>query len=341
MSSNEVSFIRSVCRELWNYELFEQILKHDHSEIPEEELKARIEFLSGVDGSCGCGIPVVAANFHQFAVSDFDRLSRSVLESILSDGSLVVRDEDSVFDVVHRRASEDISYFGLLEFVRFEFLSVGCIRRAFEFISSSFESLTFGIWSRFGNRLTLPVTPASPSGRLRLPPIDSKIISATPAIFSVFSGKRLQLLYRGSRDGFQTSAFHGRCNGHHNTISLILSKNGCIFGGYTPLAWSSRHDLAPDPSLKSFVFTLKNPHNLAPRIFKQKHAANAILDDSAYGPTFDSGADLYVCDQCQISNSSYSALGAAYVNDSGIDTRQVLTGSYHFTVEEIEVFEVV
>jgi hypothetical protein len=107
MSRNEVSFARSVCRELWNYGLFEQTLKREEGEITDEELKARIEFLSGVDGSCGYEIPVVASHFHQFSVSDFDHLSPSVLESILSDGSLVVRDEDSVFDVVHRLASED------------------------------------------------------------------------------------------------------------------------------------------------------------------------------------------------------------------------------------------
>jgi hypothetical protein len=174
-----------------------------------------------------------------------------------------------------------------------------------------------------------------------LPPIESTIISPTPAIFHVFNDKRLALLYRGSRDGFQTSAFHNRCNNHPNTISLILSKNGCIFGGYTPLTWSSRNAWVPDPSQKSFIFTLKNPHNVAARIFKQKQADNAIYDYGSYGPTFGNGHDLYVCDQCQNSASSYSNLGSIYVNDTGIDAQQVLTGSYNFTVEEIEVFEVV
>jgi hypothetical protein len=115
MSGNELSFIRSVCGELWNYELFEQTFHQKEGEITEEELKARIEFLSGVDGSCGSDVSVVASHFHEFSVSDFDHLSPSILELILSDKSLVVRDEDSVFDVVHRLASADISYFGLLE----------------------------------------------------------------------------------------------------------------------------------------------------------------------------------------------------------------------------------
>jgi hypothetical protein len=340
-TGSELSFIRSVCRELWNYELFEQTLNHDDGEITEEDLKARLEFLSGVEGSCGWDIPVVAANFHQFSVSDFDHLTASVLESILSDRSLVVRDEDSIFEVIHRLASADISYFGLLEFVRFEFLSVECMGRAFEFISSSFDSLTIGIWSRLGNRLTLPVTPASQSDRLFLPPIESKIISTIPEIFSQFKDKRLELLYRGSRDGFQGSAFHNRCNNHPNTISLILSKNGCIFGGFTALTWSSRNAWVPDPSQKSFIFTLMNPHNMAARIFKQKQADKAILDNSSYGPTFGNGCDLHVCDQCQSSTGSYSALGTVYVNDTGLAGNEILTGAQSFTVEEIEVFEVI
>jgi hypothetical protein len=340
MSGNELAFIRRVCGELWNFELFEATFVHHEGEITAEELKARLEFLSGVDGSCEFDIPVVASHFHEFSVSDFDHLSRSVLESILSDGSLIVRYEDSVFEVIHRRALSDASYFGLLEHVRFEFLSGECMGRALAFISKLFDLLTFGIWSSLGNRFTLPVTPASRSGRVCLPRLDSKIISTIPAIFGVSTSQRLQLLYRGSRDGFGANNFHGLCDGHANTISLILSKNKCIFGGFTPLAWSSRGDYAQDPSQKSFVFTLTNPHNLAPRIFKQKSQDHAIADFSSYGPTFGGGNDFYVCDKCQTSGSSYSSLGSTYINDTGIGANEVLAGARNFTVEEIEVFEV-
>jgi hypothetical protein len=106
------------------------------------------------------------------------------------------------------------------------------------------------------------------------------------------------------------------------------------------LAWGSRNSYVPDPSQKSFIFTLKNPHNLGARLFKQKQADNAIYDHSSYGPTFGNGFDLYVCDQCQSSNNNCSNFGTGYVNDTGIDGRQVLAGAYNFTVEEIEVFQV-
>jgi hypothetical protein len=341
LSDLGLPFVRSVCGELWNSELFEQTFKHEDGQMSASELKARLDFISGVDGSCDCGIPVIASHFYEFSTSDFDDLRPAALEAILNHQSLVVQDEDSVFDVVHRLACKDSAYFGLLEFVRFEFLSDECMSTAFEFISSSFESFTFAIWSSFRSRLLLPATPPSQTGRFRpLHAIESKIISATPQIFSILSGRAFRLLYRGSRDSFEASAFHGRCNGHPNTVTLISTTNDCIFGGYTPVAWSSEGGHASDMSMESFIFTIKNPHNLPARIFKQKQGILAAYHISSYGPTFGNGCDFYVCDRCRDSNSSYSNFGSTYTNDTGIAGKEVLTGAYNFTVVEIEVFEV-
>jgi hypothetical protein len=102
-----LSFVRSVCGNLKNSELFEKTLKHHDGQISEDELRARLTFLSGIDGSCDCDISIVASNFYQFSVSDFDQLSPAVLEAILSDSSLVGGNEDSLFEIVHRLASEN------------------------------------------------------------------------------------------------------------------------------------------------------------------------------------------------------------------------------------------
>jgi hypothetical protein len=64
-----------------------------------------------------------------------------------------------------------------------------------------------------------------------------------------------------SRDGFQGKEFHRRCDGHTNTLTVILDMKGNIFGGFTPVEWESP---APwkwkaDDSQKRYVFTLKNP----------------------------------------------------------------------------------
>jgi hypothetical protein len=56
-----------------------------------------------------------------------------------------------------------------------------------------------------------------------------------PGIFAGFHGKRLALLWRGSRDGFRAGDCHGRCDGHAPTLTLIQDTEGNIFGGFTPV----------------------------------------------------------------------------------------------------------
>jgi hypothetical protein len=95
-----------------------------------------------------------------------------------------------------------------------------------------------------------------------------------------------------------------------------------------------------DSSLKSFLFTIKNPHNRQPHIFPQQQQAHAIRVYSGYGPTFGANHDLHVCDGCQSSTVSYLNIGNTYKNETGIAGDAVLTGRTYFTVREIEVFEV-
>ena len=49
------------------------------------------------------------------------------------------------------------------------------------------------------------------------------------------------------------------------------------------------------------------------------------------------GHDLYLSDNCNANNSSYSNLSHSYGNNQGGNTTS-LAGSYNFVVDEIEVF---
>jgi hypothetical protein len=153
------------------------------------------------------------------------------------------------------------------------------------------------------------------------PPLGSVIVSDFPAIFAEFRGKRFSLLWRGGRDGFGASDFHGRCDGHANTLTVILDTDGNIFGGFTPVVWESR-DTSPynkaDDSLKSFLFTMKNPHNVAARRFalKSQEKVTAIYCDSAGGPHF---CDIALYDQCNMNPHNYTYFGcAARVSFAGL-----------------------
>jgi hypothetical protein len=169
---------------------------------------------------------------------------------------------------------------------------------------------------------------------------NSAIVPDFPKLFEDFKRNRFTLLWRGSRDDFHASDFHRRCDGHPNTLTVILDTDGNIFGGFTPVKWDSRSRSKPDPSLKSFLFTLKNPHNFPGRRFplKAEMKDQAIWCDSGFGPDI---YDISVSDNCNANTDSYTThFGSSYTNDAGLDGETFFTGSKGFQVKEIEVFEI-
>jgi hypothetical protein len=170
------------------------------------------------------------------------------------------------------------------------------------------------------------------------------IISDFPMIFAEFRGKQFSLLWRGSRDGFSAHNFHSRCDGHANTLTVILDTDGNIFGGFTPVEWDSENHTKADPSLKSFLFTLRNPHNVPARRFFLKAGKNewAIVGQADRGPYFD---DLCISANCNRNTSSYTKFfgysTGRYLNDTGLEGKTFFTGSEYFQVKEVEVFEII
>jgi hypothetical protein len=95
----------------------------------------------------------------------------------------------------------------------------------------------------------------------------------------------------------------------------------------------------------SFLLSLRNKDNLAPFIanIKQGQEQNAVLCYSSYGPTFGAGHDLYICDNPQVNQQSYSNFGSTYPPPSGYvcsseQANNLLAGQYYFLATEIEVF---
>jgi hypothetical protein len=76
------------------------------------------------------------------------------------------------------------------------------------------------------------------------------IVSNFPEIFAEFRGKCFLLLWRDSSDVFRACDFHGRCDGHANTLTMILETKLTIFSGFAPV------DNNCGLSLKSPLFTL-------------------------------------------------------------------------------------
>jgi hypothetical protein len=124
------------------------------------------------------------------------------------------------------------------------------------------------------------------------------VVSDFPEIFAEFRGKRFQNLWRGSRDGLSASQFHGRCDGHAN-------------------------------SQKSFLFTLKNLHNVAPR--------EAIICNAGLDSPF---SDIRVRDGGNTTHNLTYAFDPASADSTVLDMFTVFTTSKEFQVKKIELFEI-
>jgi hypothetical protein len=151
------------------------------------------------------------------------------------------------------------------------------------------------------------------------------------------------LLYRASRDGFTASAFHSRCDGIADTVTIIKTNSNYVFGGYTAAKWASSTSLISDSS--AFLFSLRrngtsNNHKLP--IIKAEYA---ICGCSDYGPTFGFGYDINIKDRSDIQVGSYSNLGHSYQCPTGYsygneNPKCYLAGTYKgWLTTEIEVYQ--
>jgi hypothetical protein len=174
--------------------------------------------------------------------------------------------------------------------------------------------------------------------------LDSQIARELPTnILQEMQGREFRLLWRASRDGFNAREFHSRCNGHSNTLTLVMDVGGNIFGGFTPCAWEEgfRKDqksnkYQTDMSRRSFVFTVKNPWGLAPMRFAAMGNGHICCREDL-GPSF--GNALFIYSNSDANTKSCGRLGSNYANYTGLDGMKVFTGDYHFQSREIEVFE--
>ncbi|KAL0207886.1 hypothetical protein P9112_010473 [Eukaryota sp. TZLM1-RC] len=150
------------------------------------------------------------------------------------------------------------------------------------------------------------------------------------------TSKTPSLLFRASRDGFAASSFHSRCDGQPNVVVLVRATNGAVFGGFSSTAFDSEGGIYYH-SPGAFLFRVKNNNYPSPERFdlNGNYDQRAIVRSSGCGPRFGGGSDLYLCDNCNSNNSSYSNCGSTYHG-----SYQQLTQDKHFTVTDYEVWSI-
>ena len=153
--------------------------------------------------------------------------------------------------------------------------------------------------------------------------------------------RKWTLLYQGSRDGFLASNFHSRCDTKPNTLIIVKSTSGNIFGGFTSAQWKSTGSYEYDS--KAFIFSLVNKEN-RPLLFEQtSNDGSSIGSFKIYGPIFGIGNDIIIYDSSNMNTASISSLGKTYIHPEypygSVRARTILAGSFNFKVQEIEVFQ--
>ena len=133
-----------------------------------------------------------------------------------------------------------------------------------------------------------------------------------------------RMLYRASDNNFTSESFHKYCDNHADTITIIKSNYGNIFGGYTSIKWSSPSVNDVNLSVttfddKSFLFTIRDICNDArskdnmdvhvhsdsiPKLhLPDSNLCGSVTLCKDLGPTF--GHDIQIVAQCNDNHRYY------------------------------------
>jgi hypothetical protein len=177
-------------------------------------------------------------------------------------------------------------------------------------------------------------------------PFNSQILKDEQQCFELIKlcefspNDKWSLLYRATRDGFGSSVFHSRCDGHSNTLTIFKAKHSrFIFGGFTTTDWDSTSEWKSD--LNAFIFSLTNKDNKPLKMKIDYIHESAIFCHFGFGPMF--GDDIIIKNNANTTMDSYSRLGANYIHpEYAYKTNEAdtfLAGSHCFQLDEIEIYQ--
>ena len=146
-----------------------------------------------------------------------------------------------------------------------------------------------------------------------------------------FVNKKLvmKLLYSATRDGDSSSLFHQKCDNVSNTITLVKTESGYIFGGYTSETWDN-YKYKKDDKAFCFSIDLRKKYN-------NKKTNQSIYCSSGYGPCF-GDALFWIYDSC-LSKGGFMNDGLNNHYDNQNKANEINFGNGTFKVKEIEVYE--
>lgn len=146
-----------------------------------------------------------------------------------------------------------------------------------------------------------------------------------------------QLIFKMSENGSSSKDFHKFCDGKGDTLIIIKTNKNKIFGGFTPLNWTSNTFGIGlyDTSDKTFVFSL----DLMKKYDMINKEKMAIYCKDIYGPIF-GNYDIFLGKNMKI-GSSYATKTPNFFSDNILELTGGMGENNEFEVEEMEVYKVV
>ena len=189
------------------------------------------------------------------------------------------------------------------------------------------------------------IGPFSSVQKFRTTLIDSIILSKSEKcneylnkIYEWSGYKKMELLYRGTKDGTTSDIFHKKCDNQGPTICLYKNDKGNIFGGYASISWenSGNSKSAPD----SFLFTLSNIYGTNPTYFRNTNKNRGVYHHQNQGPVFGSN-DIFI--DKDFRKNCISNFPEYYIDNIGKGC-SIFTGNNNnnnnkLNIAEIEVFK--
>ena len=150
--------------------------------------------------------------------------------------------------------------------------------------------------------------------------------------------KKINLIYRATEDGDTDKEFFSKCGEKGPTLSLIKTKKGRIFGGFSKAEWTNKKGVVRLYDNNAFLFSLDNMKKY--KILKPELAIYCFpeYDCLVYGNNQDAKG-LFLHNNFLKFENQGTENNSSRVYD--VTSDYCLSNEEHFSVEEVEVYQII
>ena len=161
---------------------------------------------------------------------------------------------------------------------------------------------------------------------------DFEFVKRRLKLFNKDKTLNFKMLYSAKINGDKSQKFHEFCDNHHNTLLIIKTTKGIIFGGFAAKTWNS-YELGRKKDMKSFLFSINNK-----KIYNPKPSKYHLFCSDNDGPCFYAFSIENLFFQKEVGgfcDEIYKCNFDSFENDYELNNREKT-----FKIDELEMFEI-